>query len=101
MPSLPSYLHASSPQASKKAATLKNTDTYQSMISDVSYSYWHESPMVEAYAIIRNLDETKLGEFCKSIPGVTAISFIYKLDSMLRDMLRRRVRRQFHGIQAL
>lgn len=61
----------------------------QGMISDVSYSYWYESPMVEAYAIIRNLDETSLGTFCSAIPGVSAWSFIYKLDSMLRDLLRR------------
>lgn len=78
-------------QAEAKMATMKDEKVYQSMISDVSYSYWHESPMVEAYQIIRNLDETHLGKFCDAIPGVSAWSFIYKLDSMLRDLLRRAI----------
>jgi len=71
-------------QASAKVATLKDEKVYQGMISDVSYSYWHESPMVEAYQIIRGLDESHLGKFCDAIPGVSAWSFIYKLDSALR-----------------
>ena len=58
---------------------------YQNMISDVSYSYWHESPMVESYQIIRTLDESHLATFCNAMPGISAWSFIYKLDSMLRE----------------
>lgn len=78
-------------QATAKMDNLKDEKVYQSMISDVSYSYWHESPMVEAYSIIRSLDETHLGTFCEAIPGVSAWSFIYKLDSMLRNLLRRAI----------
>lgn len=78
-------------QATAKMANLKDEKVYQSMISDVSYSYWHESPMVEAYSIIRQLDETHLSTFCDAIPGVSAWSFIYKLDSMLRNLLRRAI----------
>mmetsp|Transcript_37038 Transcript_37038/g.62990 ORF Transcript_37038/g.62990 Transcript_37038/m.62990 type:complete len:532 (-) Transcript_37038:117-1712(-) len=80
-----------STQVGSKKAELKEEKVYQGMISDVSYSYWHASPMVEAYQIIRNLDETALGKFCEAIPGVSAWSFIYKLDSMLRDLLRRAI----------
>lgn len=78
-------------QAVAKMGNLKDEKVYQGMISDVSYSYWSESPMVDAYQIIRNLDDTTLGKFCEAIPGVSAWSFIYKLDSMLRDLLRRAI----------
>lgn len=78
-------------QTESKMANLKDEKVYQSMISDVSYSYWTQSPMVDAYQIIRNLDETALGTFCDAIPGVSAWSFIYKLDSMLRNLLRRAI----------
>jgi len=71
-----------------KGESIKDEKVYQSLISDVSYSYWPESPMVESYQIIRNLDETSLGTFCDAIPGISAWSFIYKLDYMLRDLLR-------------
>lgn len=78
-------------QTSSKVANLKDEKVYQGLISDVSYSYWSESPMVESYQIIRNLDETSLGTFCDAIPGVSAWSFIYKLDSMIRNLLRRAI----------
>jgi len=71
-----------------KGESIKDEKVYQGLISDVSYSYWPESPMVESYQIIRTLDETSLGTFCDAIPGVSAWSFIYKLDYMLRDLLR-------------
>jgi hypothetical protein len=78
-------------QATAKLGNLNDEKIYQSMISDVSYSYWHESPMVESYAIIRSLDEQHLGTFCDAIPGVSAWSFIYKLDSKIRNLLRRAI----------
>ena len=78
-------------QTSAKLTKVNTEQGYRDMVSDVSYSYWVESPMVEAYQIIRNLDETHLSTFCSAIPGVSAWSFISKLDTMLRDLLRRAI----------
>jgi len=72
----------------EKGESIKDDKVFQDLVSDVSYSYYSGSPMVDAYQIIRNLDETALGTFCDAIPGVSAWSFIYKLDSMLRGLLR-------------
>jgi len=72
----------------EKGESLKDDSVFQDLISDVGYSYYSGSPMVDAYQIIRDLDETALGKFCDALPGVSSWSFIYKLDSMLRDLLR-------------
>merc|ERR1711871_1235387 len=69
----------------------KEEDVFREMISDVSYSYYHKSPMVEAYQKIRKLNDSVLGTFCSEIRGLNAYSFMWTLDSLCRDLLRKAI----------
>lgn len=61
------------------------------MTSAVSYSYWSESPMVEAYQLLRDLRDSTLGEIANAIQGISVWSFIYEIDSGIRDLIRRAI----------
>jgi hypothetical protein len=76
-------------QTTAKLGTMKETPVFREMTSNVSYSYWHESPMVEAYQILQGLNGGALSKLCEAMPGLSAAAFTSKLDSMLRALIRR------------
>lgn len=71
--------------------TIKDEDTMRRMISDVGYSYYSKSPMVEAYQKIRNLDDSVLGTFCSEVKGLSSYEFIWTLDTICRNLIRRAI----------
>jgi hypothetical protein len=67
---------------------VQDEKVFREMIDDTRYSYYHKSPMVEAYQKIRNLNDSVLDTFCSEVKGLNAYYFTWTLDSLCRGLLR-------------
>uniref|UniRef100_A0A7S2SK87 PH domain-containing protein n=1 Tax=Rhizochromulina marina TaxID=1034831 RepID=A0A7S2SK87_9STRA len=65
--------------------------TVQELTSAVSYSYWSESPMVEAYELLRDLRDSQLADVLEHVPGLSIWGFIYTLDDGIRSLIRKAI----------
>jgi len=65
--------------------------TVQELTSAVSYSYWSESPMVEAYRLLRELRDSDLADVVEQVPGLSVWSLVWSLDDGLRSLIRRAI----------